>query len=103
MEYLIKKQNTYVYPILRAFDEAGRYKFYGVVAVGILFIFVLSVLLIKVISGDRKRKSKKEKSKNKKQAAQPQKPVQAPQTGRFCFPELPIYASIMIINYSFLF
>ncbi|VDO07069.1 unnamed protein product [Rodentolepis nana] len=77
-EYLIAKEKYYVYPLIKMFSDVARYQFYGVVFIGILLVFLVSVFTIKFSSMESKRKSKKDKSRNKK-PQQHQKPSQQAQ------------------------
>ncbi|BHF81617.1 hypothetical protein SprV_0802474900 [Sparganum proliferum] len=64
-EWLINTQKVYVYPVLKVFSTNGRYQFYGVVFAIACIVFLACALLIKLLSGQR-RKTKKEKVKNRK-------------------------------------
>nr|CDS30528.1 expressed protein [Hymenolepis microstoma] len=77
-EYLIAKEKYYVYPLIKMFSDVARYQFYGVVLIGVLLVFLVSVFTIKFSSMETKRKSKKDKSKSKK-PQQHQKPSQQAQ------------------------
>lgn len=82
----------------------GRIKFYAAVVVAVFFVFLVSTLLIRVLSVDRRRKAKKEKKEKVKK--QPQKPSQTlPSTSKHlvaCLQEnIDLYLILFAVLYFF--
>ncbi|KAM7532947.1 hypothetical protein Aperf_G00000126600 [Anoplocephala perfoliata] len=71
-EYLIFKKEIYAYPLLKVFSTVGRYQFYGIVLLGVFLVFMMSTLVIKLVSVEAKRKPKKDKDKNRNKKPQQQ-------------------------------